>query len=83
VWFVKQPVPVVVSPKVQEQVKVPVPLVGLAVKATALPTSVGFGLAVGAATVGAAFTVTATLLEALPPTASVAVTLAVNEPAAV
>jgi hypothetical protein len=73
---------VVVSPKVHEQVNVPVPPAGLAVSATATPASVGFGLAVGAATVGAAFTVTTTLLEAFPPTASVAVTLAVNEPAA-
>jgi hypothetical protein len=63
-------------------VKVPVPPVGLAVKETAFPTSVGLGLAVGAATVGAAFTVTVTVLDAFPPTASVAVTVAVNDPAA-
>ena len=74
--------PVVVSPKVQAQVNVPVPPVGLAVNATATPASVGFGLAAGAARVGAALTVTTTLLEALPPTASVAVTAAVNDPAA-
>lgn len=73
----------VVSPKVQAHVNAPVPPVGLAVNDTDIPTSVGFGLAVGAATVGAALTVTATLLDALPPTASVAVTLAVNDPAAV
>ena len=71
------------SPNVQEHVKVPVPPVGLAVKETALPTSVGFGLAVRTATVGAAFTVTVTLLDALPPTPSVAVTVALNDPAAV
>lgn len=75
--------PVVVSPKVQAQVNAPVPPVGLATNDTDTPTSVGLGDAVGAATVGAALTVTATLLEAFPPTASVAVTLAVNEPAAV
>jgi hypothetical protein len=78
VWLVEQPVPETPSPKVQAQVNVPVPPVGLATKLTAIPTSVGFGDAVGAATVGAAFTVTATLFEAFPPTASVAVTLAVN-----
>ena len=72
----------VVSPKVHEHVNVPVPPVGLAVNATAMPTSVGFGLAVGAPTVGAALTVTVTLLEAFPPTASVAVTVAMNDPAA-
>ena len=56
---------------------------GLAVKLTDTPTSVGFGLAVGAATVGAAFTITVTLLEAMLPRLSVAVTAAVNDPAAV
>ncbi len=79
----EHPVPVVVSPKVQEHVNAPVPPVGLAVSATDTPASVGLGLAVGAATVGAACAVTLTLFDADWPRASVAVTLAVNEPAAV
>jgi hypothetical protein len=71
------------SPKFQPQVRAPVPPDAVVASATALPTSVGLGEAVGVVTDGAAFTVTVTLLEALPPTASVAVTVAVNDPAAV
>lgn len=80
----EQPVPVVVSPKVHEHVKVPVPPVGLAVKLTDTPTSVGFGLADGAPTVGAGLTITVTF-DDVPvwPSESVTVTLAVKLPVAV
>jgi len=82
-WVVEQPVPVVVSPKVQEHVKAPVPPVGLAVNDTDTPASVGFGLAVGAATVGAALTVTVTAGEvAVWAPESVTNTVALKDPAA-
>jgi hypothetical protein len=71
------------SPKFQVHANVPVPPVGLAVKATAMPASVGLGEAVGVPTVGDACTVTLTLFDALPPAASVAVTVAVKLPAVV
>ncbi len=58
VWLVEQPVPLLPSPKVQVHVNAPVPPVGLAVRLTEMPTSVGFGLAAGAATLGAALTIT-------------------------
>jgi hypothetical protein len=66
------------SPKFQPQVRVPVPPEAVAAKFTGCPLVCGFGLAVGAVTLGTGLTVTATLFEAFPPTASVAVTLAVN-----
>jgi len=56
-------VPLMPSPKVQAQVNVPVPPVGLAVNETGIPTSVGFGMAVGVPRVGAALTVTVTFGE--------------------
>jgi hypothetical protein len=52
------------------------------VKVTVCPGPAGFGLAVGVPAEGIGFTITVTLLEAFPPTASVAVTVAVNEPLA-
>ena len=71
------------SPKFHPQVSAPVPPDAVVASATALPTSVGLGEAVGVVTVGATFTVTVTLLDAFPPTASVAVTVAMKDPAAV
>jgi hypothetical protein len=69
------------SPKVQVQVATPTPPVVGAVKLTAVPTSVGFGLA-AAVTASLALTITETLLVAVTARVSVAVTLAVNAPAA-
>jgi len=51
-------------------------------KVTVCPGAAGFGLAVVMTADGVGFTITVTLLEAFPPTASVAVTVAVNEPLA-
>src|SRR6266487_2339585 len=73
--------PVSPSPKVQLQVATPPPLVACAVKPMAEPTSAGFGLA-ATVTVNFALTVSETLLAAVTPRPSVAVTLAVNEPVA-
>lgn len=76
-----QPLPVEPSPKLQEQVSVPVPPEGVVLNVTVCPGTVGFGLAVAVPADGVALTITVTLLDAIPPTASVAVTLAVNDPA--
>ena len=75
------PVPVAPSPKVQLQVAAPTPLVVCAVKPMVEPTSAGFGLA-ATVTVNFALTVSETLLVAVTPRPSIAVTLAVNEPVA-
>jgi len=77
-----QPLPVEPSPKFQAQVSVPVPPDGVVLKVTVCPGAAGFGLAVVMTADGVGFTITVTLLEAFPPTASVAVTVAVNEPLA-
>ena len=75
------PVPVVPSPKIQLQVATPTPLVVCAVKPVIEPTSAGFGLA-AKVTVNFELTVSETLLVAVTPRPSVAVTLAANEPVA-
>ena len=71
------------SPKFQPQVNAPVPPDAVVASATALPTSVGFGVAVGAVTVGTGFTVTTTEADdEVTPMVSVAFTVTVNEPVA-
>ena len=78
----EHPVPNVPSPKLQLHVSVPVPPDAVVEKLTGWPLNCGLGDPVGVVTVGSALTVTRTLLDALPPTESVAVTVAVNDPAA-
>src|SRR5439155_12988093 len=75
----EQPMPVVVSPKVQLQVAAPTPPAGVLVKLTAVPSSLGLGLATDVTT-SFAFTVTEMLVVAVTLTISVAVTLVVNVP---
>src|SRR6266550_2255859 len=71
--------PIVASPKVQLQRRVPAPPLLGAIKSTRAPTSVRLGLAL-AVTASFALTVTETLVVAVTLTVSVAVTLAVNVP---
>jgi hypothetical protein len=72
------------SPKFQPQVKAPVPPEAVVARATALPTSVGLGEAVGVVTLGAGFTATTTVFaDDVTPRLSVALTLTVKDPVAV
>ena len=71
------------SPKFQPQVRAPVPPEAVVASATAFPTSVGFGVAVGVVTLGAGLTATTTVFaEDVTPMLSVAFTETVNEPVA-
>ena len=71
------------SPKFQPQVRAPVPPDAVVASATALPTSVGLGDAVGVVTLGAGLTVMTTDADdEVTPMVSVAFTVTVNEPVA-
>jgi len=81
VWDAEHVLAVPPSPKTQAQVAAPTPPEVVPVKLVDLLTSVGFGLA-AAVTANLALTVTDTLLVAVIAIVSVAVTVAVNDPAA-
>ena len=83
-WLAGLPVPVVASPKFQENVNGPTPPVVVAVNWTATPTSGVAGVKVNAAAVRRATTTTFWAGDvAETPLASVAVTVTLNVPAAV
>ena len=71
------------SPKFQPHVSAPVPPDAVVANATAFPTSVGLGVAVGAVTLGAGLTATTTDAEdEVTPSVSVAFTVTVKDPVA-
>jgi hypothetical protein len=83
-WLAGLPVPVAVSPKLQEKVNGPTPPVVVAVNCTLTPTSGVAGVNVNAAAVRRAATTTFWAGEVTAtPLASVAVTVTLNVPAAV